>query len=284
MRFRISLIGGSALALMTLVGPSTRLHAEQQTIGAQSAVALPDAPQPQIAPAQLTAQSQSQLQNQPGLSSAAQLPPAKNPPAHKPPPQPRRILGIMPNYRAVSAGEIPPPPTPREAFGIATQNSFDYSAFIFVGITSLLAEGENAHPQLGKGIPGFWGYSWRGFTDKTDGNYWVDWIMPTIFHQDERYFAMGEGPIAKRGVYAATRILITPDYHGRNSFNASEILGRGIAQAISLTYYPSKTQTPSGFADKYAYALMRDALTNVFREYWPDIDSHVIHRHHHVEP
>ena len=56
-----------------------------------------------------------------------------------PPPnqQPKRILGIMPNFRAVSAGALPPPPTPKQAFIIATQNSFDYSSFIFVGITSL---------------------------------------------------------------------------------------------------------------------------------------------------
>ena len=63
--------------------------------------------------------------------------------------QPKRILGIMPNYRAVSAAAIPPPPTPKEAFKIATQNSFDYSSFIFVGITSAIAEGNNAHPALG---------------------------------------------------------------------------------------------------------------------------------------
>jgi len=61
----------------------------------------------------------------------------------------------MPNYRAVSAGAIPPPPTPKQAFKIATQNSFDYSAFVFVGVTSMIAEGEAAHPSLGKGIPGF---------------------------------------------------------------------------------------------------------------------------------
>ena len=101
----------------------------------------------------------------------------------------------MPNYRAVSAGVIPPPPTPREAFMVATRNSFDYSAFVFVGVTSLLAEGTDAHPQLGKGVGGFWAYYWRGYLDKTDGNYWVDWAMPTVFHQDERYYAMGEGGI-----------------------------------------------------------------------------------------
>jgi hypothetical protein len=192
----------------------------------------------------------------------------------KPLQQPKRILGVMPNYRAVSAGAIPPPPAPREAFKIATENSFDYSAFVFVGVTSLIAEGTDTHPQLGKGVPGFWGYAWRGWVDKTDGNYMVDAVMPTLVHEDERYYAKGEGPLVDRGVYAASRVLITPNYQGRNGFNAAEIVGRGIAQAISLTYYPSSDQTFSGFGKKYAYALGRDALTNVFREYWPDIAHH----------
>lgn len=185
----------------------------------------------------------------------------------------------MPNYRAVSAGVHPPPPTPRQAFKIATQNSFDYSSGVFVGITSLLAEGSNDHPQLGKGVPGFWRYYWRGFVDKTDGNYWVIWALPTVTHEDERYYAKGEGPVFDRAIYAASRVLITPNYHGKNTFNASEIFGRGISQAISLTYYPSSDKSLGPFMEKYGYALGRDALTNVFREFWPDIDAHVIHRH-----
>ena len=166
---------------------------------------------------------------------------------------------------------------------VATDNSFDYSAFVFVGITSLLAEGDNSHPQLGKGIGGFWAYSWRGYLDKTDGSYMVDFVFPSFLHEDERYYAKGEGggSLVDRGVYAATRIFITPNYHGKSTFNGAEILGRGVSQAISLAYYPSQTQTVSGYTEKYAYALGRDALTNVFREFWPDINARVIHHHHH---
>src|SRR5690348_11245048 len=153
--------------------------------------ALPDAPQPQV---QTTSSKQDQ---KPGPASKQ---------------QPKRILGLMPNYRAVSAGATPPPPTPRQAFKIATQNSFDYSSFVFVGLTSLIAEGENTHKDLGKGVPGFWGYAWRGYVDKTDGNYWVIFALPTVFHEDERYYARGEGSLWKRGIYASTRVLITPDY------------------------------------------------------------------------
>ncbi len=185
----------------------------------------------------------------------------------------------MPNFRAVSAGALPPPPTPKRAFIIATQNSFDYSSFIFVGITSLLAESTNAHPQLGKGVDGLGRYYWRGYVDKTDGNYLVIFALPSILHEDERYYAKGEGGFWKRGIYAASRILITPDYHGHDTFNASEVFGRGIAQGISLAYYPSKTRTAGALATKYGYALGRDALTAVFREFWPDIAVHVLHRH-----
>ena len=192
--------------------------------------------------------------------------------------QPKRILGLMPNFRAVSAGATPPPPTLRENFWIATRNSFDYSAFVFVGITSLMAEANDSHPQLGEGIDGFGKYYWRGWVDKTDGNYWVIFALPTLLHQDERYYALGQGGAWKRLSYSASRVLITPSYHGHSSFNASEILGRGIAQAVSLTYYPSQTRTPGAIAQKYAYAIGRDALTNIFREFWPDIAVHVLHR------
>jgi len=195
--------------------------------------------------------------------------------------QPKRILGLMPNYRAVSAGAIPPPPTAKEAFKIATKNSFDYSSFIFVGITTLTAWGTDAHPQLRSGIAGYGRYYWRGFLDKTDGNYLVIFALPTILREDERYYAKGEGGFWRRGIYAATRILITPDYHGRNTINAAEIFGRGISQGISAAYYPATDRSAGALAVKFGWAMGRDALTNVVREFWPDISRHVLQRHSH---
>lgn len=190
-------------------------------------------------------------------------------------PEPKRILGIVPNYRAVSAGTVPPPPTAKEAFKIATQNSFDYSAFVFTGVTSLIAEGNDSHPQLGKGVPGFWAYSWRGFLDKTDGNYWVEFAFPSILREDERYYALGRGSILKRAVYSTSRVFVARDYQGRDTINGAELLGRGVAQGISTTYYPSEDRTASELTSKYAYSLLRDAATNAFREFWPDISVHL---------
>ncbi|HZD31524.1 MAG TPA: hypothetical protein VE779_07665 [Candidatus Angelobacter sp.] len=193
--------------------------------------------------------------------------------------QPKRILGIMPNFRAVSPGATPPPPSFKQSLKIATLNSIDYSSFIFVGVTSAIAFGTNAHPALGSDPSSYWAYYWRGYVDKTDGNYWVICLLPTAFHQDQRYYAMGEGGFKKRTVYSATRIFVARKYNGKNTFNISEVLGRAIAQAISISYYPSSSTSGEKLAEKYAYALGRDALTNVFREFWPDIATHVLHRH-----
>lgn len=249
------------------IGVPMACAGEDQAVSAAASIASAGQGQ-SISPAPPQASPPNQTAAQPAPS---ELPASKQ--------QPKRILGVMPNFRAVSAGAIPPPPSPKEAFKIATENSFDYSSFVFVGITSALAEWTDAHPPLGEGLPGYGRYYWRGFVDKTDGNYLVIFALPTLFHEDERYYAMGEGGILKRGVYAATRILITPNYRGHNTINAAEILGRSMAQGISVSYYPSQSRTLGALAVKFGYAMGRDALTNVFREFWPDIATHVLHRH-----
>ncbi|HEV2485696.1 MAG TPA: hypothetical protein VGT08_09205 [Terracidiphilus sp.] len=260
MRKVSSFIAATVFSGIALVGLLSNLSAQEPGVGPNiaSASELPDAPQPKAAAEETN-------------PTGGAIPVSKQ--------QPKRILGLMPNYRAVSAGAIPPPPTPKEAFMVATQNSFDYSSFVFVGMTSLIAEGEGTHTSLGKGVPGFWAYSWRGFVDKADGNYWVIFVLPSVLHEDERYFARGEGSILQRTVYSSTRVFITPDYHGHNTLNGAELLGRGIAEGIATSYYPSSDRSASALATKYAYAIMRDAATNTFREFWPDIAVHVLHRH-----
>lgn len=255
------------MGLSSVSGQEQRPAVNLDQASTTADLALPDAPAPQ---------NQTEASGQTGQ----QANPSNTQPLPLPRPQPKRILGLMPNYRAVSAGVKPPPPTPKQAFKIATQNSFDYSSFVFVGITSLMAESSNAHKSPGKGVDGFGRYYWRGYFDKTDGNYLVIFALPTVLHEDERFYAMGQGNIFKRGIYASSRVLITPNYQGHNTFNASEILGRGIAQGISLSYYPSSDRTASALMEKYAYAIGRDALTNTFREFWPDINYHLFHHHH----
>jgi hypothetical protein len=253
---------------------------------------LPDAPQPtaQTLVASAESSSSSLPQDQQAAAAAAQSS-AKPTPAVKGPvdatgntipleqQQPKRILGLMPNFRAVSAGQVAPPPTSKEAFKIATENSFDYSSFVFTGLTSLLAKGTDAHPDLGKGADGLWDYTWRGFLDKTDGNYLVIWALPTVFHEDERYYAMGHGSKWRRLGYSLLSVPMARNYEGHHVANCSELLGRAGAQAISTAYYPTADSNLPDLAAKYFYALLRDGATNSFREFYPDIAAHYIRKH-----
>ena len=254
--------------------------------------ALPDAPSAALQPANGAAGTSAEAETslaelafqQAGSSSAqqpGQAPSATGATSHVVPneQQPKRILGFMPNYRAVSAGEIPTPSSAKQSFKLATENSFDYSAIVFSELTSLLAEGTNTHPDLGKGLPGFWGYSWRGFVDKTDGNYMVIFALPTLLHEDVRYYAMGHGGWKRREFHAAASVLVARNYDGENTFSGAEVFGRAIAQGVSQFYYPDHDNTMGALFERYGYSIGRDAITASFREFWPDIATHVLHRH-----
>ncbi len=132
--------------------------------------------------------------------------------------QPHRILGFMPNFRSVSGGAKAHPPGFKYNFKVATRQAFDYSSFLFLFLTSISAEGINQHPVFGKGIGGLYTYTWHGFLDKTDGTYLQAWLLPSILHEDTRYYAMGnKHGVAKRILYVISRQGVARTYGGHNT-------------------------------------------------------------------
>jgi hypothetical protein len=195
--------------------------------------------------------------------------------------QPHRILGLMPNYRSVSAGEVPPPPGFKQSFKIATHQALDYSTFVFLGLTTATAYAQDSHPSLDTyngGDAVFWAYLWRGFLDKTDGTYQSAWILPTLLHEDTRYYAMGHGSKWKRLGYAMSRVAVARTYGGHATPNLAGLGGKVGAQAVSTTYYPAGSEQFSVLATKFGYSIARDMGFTVFREFYPDIAIHILHR------
>jgi hypothetical protein len=194
--------------------------------------------------------------------------------------QPHRILGFMPNFRSVSSGAKPHPPGWKYNFTVATHQSFDYSSFIFLGITSLSAEGINSHPVLGKGVEGAWGYTWRGFLDKTDGTYIGAWFLPSLLHEDTRYYAIGhERSVPFRVLYIISRQGVTRTYGGRQTPNIAGLGGKVLTQIVSREYYPSGATSFGVLATKFGYSAMRDVAFTSIREFYPDIAAHYIRKH-----
>jgi hypothetical protein len=70
--------------------------------------------------------------------------------------QTKRILYIVPNFRAVSADQVLPPQTVKEKFETETLDSVDYSSFIFVAVQSGIAEARNANPRISPGRGRLW--------------------------------------------------------------------------------------------------------------------------------
>jgi hypothetical protein len=231
-----------------------------------AAAAIPDAPTP--APIADGQQSPSASPSSPATTGAA---------ATGEPQQTKRILWIVPNFRAVSAGAKLPPQSVKEKFKTGALDSFDYSSFIFVGIQAGISQASNAYPAFHQGAAGYGRYYWHTFADQTDENLWVEGILPVVFRQDSRYYTLGHGGIIKRGFYAVTRTVITRSDSGGETVNASEILGAGISAGISSTYYPTQYRTWTKIGQRWLTNVLLDFGTFAAKEYWPDVNRAIFH-------
>ena len=251
-------------ALAQARGTSLPPPATQQTEVA--ATAIPDAPTPAPVP------EGQQSPSDPASSSTSAA--AANPQEGK---QTKRILYIVPNFRAVDAGAKLPPQSVKEKFKTGALDSFDYSAFIFVGIQAGISQATNSYPAFHQGAAGYGRYYWHTFADQTDENLWVEGILPVVLRQDSRYYTLGHGGFIKRGFYAVTRTVITRTDSGRETFNASEIFGAGTAASISSLYYPTQYRTWTKIGQRWLTNVLLDFGTFAAKEYWPDVNHAIFH-------
>jgi hypothetical protein len=191
--------------------------------------------------------------------------------------QSKRILGIFPNYRAVSTTTQLPPLSLRQKFWLATQDSFDYSSFISAGIISGVSQANNSYPEFGHGAKAFGRYYWHGVADQAVANYMTEAIVPSLTREDPRYYTLGHGRFFKRTGYAVSRLLVTRTDSGGRTFNVSEIVGNGAGAGISDTYYPSRERTWTKTGQKWLTQIALDGAFNVLKEFWPDINHAIFH-------
>jgi hypothetical protein len=138
----------------------------------------------------------------------------------------------------------------------------------------------DSHAALGKGIDGFYAYTWRGFLDKTDNTYLSAWLLPSSLHEDTRYYALGAGHrIVVRGLYVISRQAVARTYGGSQTPNIAGLGGKVLTQVISRYYYPPSADTFGALATKFGYSVMRDVAFSSIREFYPDIAAHYIRKH-----
>jgi hypothetical protein len=256
--FAMLLIGGrpasaqNAAAVLPVTAP----------LMADSSSELPDDPEPQIKDAPDATQSE------PDPHSASENAQAM---------QTKRILGIIPNFRAVSSTDVLPPQTVKEKFLTATDDSFDYSSIFIPSALAGYGMATRAYPEFGDGAEAYGQYLWRAGVDQTIENYMVEFVVPAIARQDTRYYTLGHGGFFKRTGYALSRSVVTRSDHAREEFNVSEVFGAGASAAISTAYYPASSRTFGNVGTAWAIDVGIDAASMVAKEFWPDINKRLFH-------
>ena len=272
-RHRVSL----SLAIFFL---GTTLHAQQTTLADAHSTSSPiqtvDA-SPALDLSIPPYTSSSADSDQPAPPADIDAPQAQSQSNEPPPKQTSRILGILPNFRAVSADVKLPPQTVKQKFTTAAEDSFDYSALFVPVALAGYNLGRNADPEFGGGGLGYARYLWHAAADQTIENFMVEAIFPSITHQDNRYYTLGRGGFFKRTGYALSRVVITRSDSGKEVFNSSEVVGAGAAAGISTLYYPSRERSFGNTADNWGTSVGIDALSFIVKEFWPDINHALFH-------
>jgi hypothetical protein len=217
------------------------------------------------------------LPDAPGISAAVPAQASTSQPPEHQDPQQKRIFGIIPNFRAVTAGTKLPPQTVKDKFVTASQDSFDYSSLTLAAAVSLETYATNGTPEFGTGPVAFGRYFWHNYLDEISENYFVEFIFPVVTHEDTRYYSLGRGGFAKRAGYSLSRAFVTKTDSGKRTFNASEIIGAGASAGLSNLYYPTPERTFKNTADNWATSVGIDVLSFFVREFYPDIYHAMFH-------
>jgi hypothetical protein len=272
---------GAAL-LITILGAPLSLRAQQLDTSNSStsssndglaASELPDDPSALLYPQSGQAPSSTSTPSGP---HTADNPDAVSPNGAQ---QTKRVLGIVPNFRSVSADVKLPPMSPKEKFIVAGKDTFDYSALFIAGIQAGFAMNSKSYPEFGQGLKGYGQYYWHTLADTASENFFVGGLGPIVFKQDNRFYTLGHGGFSKRSFYAVTRVLVSRKDDGDSTFNFSEVIGSGASAGLSTLWYPKQYQTWTKVGQKWLTSDLIDCFNFWWKEWWPTANKYVFHTH-----
>jgi hypothetical protein len=188
-------------------------------------------------------------------------------------PEDKRIFGVLPNNRTTENSIPFHKITAGQKVTIAAKDSFDWPVYPTAGLFATLYQLEDSNHSFGQGMSGYAKRFATSYGDQMIGNMFTEGIIPAVFHQDPRYFRLGEGTKKHRAWYAVTRIMVARMDSGHNTFNFSEWGGNAAAVTVSQAYYPD-TRNWNDALQKLMIQCATDAFSNVLKEFWPDVKRH----------
>jgi hypothetical protein len=191
----------------------------------------------------------------------------------------QRMGGIIPEFN-VSYRSDAVPLTPAEKFKIQLRSAIDPYTFTVAAVVAGFGEADDSTPGFGWGPLGFTKRAAAAYADNVIGNTLGNAVLPSILHQDPRYFRLGHGSIHHRFFYAvATAFICRHDTTRKWEPNYSNIMGNMIAGEISNFYYPGETAGSIGHAIGTGLTVtFEGTFGSTLEEFWPDISRKLFHK------
>jgi hypothetical protein len=177
----------------------------------------------------------------------------------------QRVFGIIPNFY-VAYGPNVLPLTAKLKFRLAFRTAIDPVTFLGMAVVAGAQQAGDT-PDYGQGAQG---YAKRygadtvdGFTDIMIGGA----ILPSLLHQDPRYFFQGTGTVKSRLRYAISNPFVCKGDNGKWQPNYSSIGGDLASAAISNIYYPESNRGVGKTFTSFAINTGARAVTSLAQEF-----------------
>lgn len=147
-----------------------------------------------------------------------------------------------------------------------------------------VSQATNSDPQYGVGSGAYAQRFGASTADIVTQNFYSDFMMASVFHQDTRYMRRGSdyGGIWKRAGYAISRAFVARADRGGDTFNWSNLTGTAMSAATANLYYPAASRNAGAAAMHFGTSLIGVGLFNLYPEFWPDF--HRMLARHHLAP
>ncbi len=176
----------------------------------------------------------------------------------------QRIFGFIPNYYVVYDPDAAPL-TPKLKFQLAFKVAVHPVTFVGIALLSGAQQAGDT-PNYGQGAEGFgkrFGANTAdGFTDIMIGGA----ILPSLLHQDPRYFYQGTGTTASRIRHAASQPFVCKGDNGTWQPNYSTLGGDLASAAISNVYYPKSNRGAGLVLTNFAINTAERAAASLAQE------------------
>lgn len=181
----------------------------------------------------------------------------------------QRMAGVIPNFNTVNNGKAEPI-NAGQKFHLFLKGAFDPYQFALAGLDAGIGQAENSNPGYNQGLKGYARRYGANYGDNFSGNFFGNAVLPSILHQDPRYFRLGHGSILHRTLYSISTTFRTYGDNGKWQPAYSNLSGNLIGASISNLYYPD--------GDRGVYPTLRRAVSityqgtvgGLLQEFYPD--------------